>query len=60
MSCASSGHITKLQQSIFEPFDIYGKKFYEAKLRYIYKNSNKLFAITITAPCQFHKDITIF
>ncbi len=30
MSCASSGHITKLKQSIFAPFDIYGynsKKF---------------------------------
>ncbi len=24
MSCASSGHITKLKQSIFAPFDIYG------------------------------------
>ncbi len=24
MSCASSGHITKLKQSIFGPFDIYG------------------------------------
>jgi hypothetical protein len=23
MSCASSGHITKLKQSIFPPFDIY-------------------------------------
>ncbi len=23
MSCASSGHITKLKQSIFAPFDIY-------------------------------------
>jgi hypothetical protein len=23
MSCASSGHITKLEQSIFAPFDIY-------------------------------------
>ncbi len=25
MSCASSGHITKLKQSIFAPFDIYGR-----------------------------------
>jgi hypothetical protein len=24
MSCASSGHITKLKQSIFSPLDIYG------------------------------------
>jgi hypothetical protein len=24
MSCASSGHIIKLKQSIFAPFDIYG------------------------------------
>ncbi len=24
MSCASSGHLTKLKQSIFAPFDIYG------------------------------------
>jgi hypothetical protein len=24
MSCTSSGHITKLEQSIFAPFDIYG------------------------------------
>ncbi len=24
MSCASSRHITKLKQSIFAPFDIYG------------------------------------
>jgi hypothetical protein len=24
MSCASSGHITKLKKSIFPPFDIYG------------------------------------
>jgi hypothetical protein len=24
MSCASSRHITKLKQSIFVPFDIYG------------------------------------
>jgi hypothetical protein len=24
MSCTSSGHITKLKQSIFVPFDIYG------------------------------------
>jgi hypothetical protein len=24
MSCASSGHIAKLKQSIFAPFDIYG------------------------------------
>jgi hypothetical protein len=24
MCCASSGHITKLMQSIFAPFDIYG------------------------------------
>ncbi len=23
MSCASSGHITKLKQSVFAPFDIY-------------------------------------
>jgi len=23
MSCANSGHITKLKQSIFAPFDIY-------------------------------------
>ncbi len=26
MSCASSGHITKLKQSIFAPFDIYGAR----------------------------------
>jgi hypothetical protein len=25
MSCASSGHITKLKQSIFAPFDIYAR-----------------------------------
>jgi hypothetical protein len=25
MSCASSGHITKLKQSIFAPFNIYGR-----------------------------------
>jgi hypothetical protein len=24
MSCASSGHITKLKQSIFAPLDVYG------------------------------------
>jgi hypothetical protein len=24
MSCSSSGHITKLKQSIFAPFNIYG------------------------------------
>ncbi len=24
MSCTSSGHITKLKQSIFAPFNIYG------------------------------------
>jgi hypothetical protein len=27
MNCASSGHITKLKQSIFAPFDIYGLMF---------------------------------
>jgi hypothetical protein len=27
MSCASSGRITKLKQSIFAPFDIYGLRF---------------------------------
>jgi hypothetical protein len=27
MSCASSGHLTKLKQSIFAPFDIYGCTF---------------------------------
>jgi len=26
MSCASSGHITKLKQSIFAPFNIYEKR----------------------------------
>jgi hypothetical protein len=25
MSCASSGHITKVKQSIFVPFDVYGE-----------------------------------
>ena len=29
MSCASSGHITKLKQSIFAPFDIYGGNAFE-------------------------------
>ncbi len=28
MSCASSGHITKLKQSIFAPFDIYDTNIY--------------------------------
>ena len=32
MSCASSGHITKLKQSIFVPFDIYGETIYNPSI----------------------------
>jgi hypothetical protein len=33
MSCSSSGHITKLKQSIFAPFDIY-----DATVEEVFKN----------------------
>jgi len=32
MSCTSSGHITKLKESIFVPFDIYGETIYNPSI----------------------------
>ncbi len=49
MSCANSGHITKLKQSIFAPFDIYGLTS-NLSLGYIHEKTLKITLFYLTTP----------